>query len=142
MSTVLATIAKHRNSMMAFDRQGGADSFWGRKYAYEELLTEQHEAAGECDPAKGAYRFKKMGWYSNIVSMLPAVKAAKDFLGLGYTVAHLQELEKWYAGGECRGGIDEVTLAVYLRLAIRAAEKDGLDKAIADMEKVDPKVTA
>lgn len=119
----LATVNEHLRSMATFDRLGGADSFWGRKHVFEELLCEEHEAAGE-GRAKGMYGFHGMEQYGNITVLEPSEAACARFIDdFGYTMDDLRELEEWYEGRGPQGSIDAVTLAVYMQVFRAQREK-------------------
>jgi len=99
----LAEIARTRDSIAKFDRLGGADTFFGRLHVFEEMLKEQHEAAGE-GREKGMYGYHGMCLYGNIVCYQPTVIACHIFIEeLGYTKENLEEIRAWYEG---QGSID------------------------------------
>ena len=100
--------------MATFDRLGGSDTFFGRLHVFKYLLKDEHAKAGETDSAKGAYRYRGMMQYGNIVSYEPSMSAAKRFIEMGYSEQHLMELQKWYRGKNVQGSVDAVALAIYL----------------------------
>ena len=103
MKTVISGISKHLKSMAKFDRLGGSDSFWGQLHVFEEMMKEQHEAAGE-GREKGMYGYHGMNQYGNIVCYEPTVIACHIFTDkLGYTRENLERIRAWYEGS---GSID------------------------------------
>ena len=105
--------------MDTFDHLGGADSFFGRMYVFEQMLKEQHDLAGE-GHGNGMYCYHGMNTYGNIVSFAPAILAIQVFVEeLGYTRENLEELLDWYEGRT----MDCVMLDIYIKLYLKGNDE-------------------
>jgi hypothetical protein len=131
-NTVLAEISRHYSSMAKFDKLGGADTFFGRLYVFEEMLQEQHDAAGE-GHGNGMYSYHGMCQYGNIVCYEPTVVACHIFTKeLGYSLEQLEEIRAWYEG---HGSVDCAMAHACISSFLRG--KDPMIKKI--LEKADEK---
>jgi hypothetical protein len=112
MNNGALAIAETQRSMAKFDKLGGADTFFGRLYVFEEMLQEKHDDAGEGE-GNGMYSYHGMNQYGNIVCLEPSIFAIQTFIKeLGYSEENLVEIQKWYEGRT----VDCVMMTIFIQL--------------------------
>jgi len=90
------------------------NNFFGRMDAFEMVLEEEHEKAGETDKELGMYRYKGMQQYGNIVSFEPTYKTMDIIVNeFKWSDKWITELIDWY---EIRNTFDTITLYHYMKI--------------------------